>query len=113
MFVLAWYNGKWVLHAKKSAHIRTRRDDTMPWRACQFPCLSHTDENAIIRCYGDSELCLRGAGMRVLMLSWEFPPHVVGGMGKHVLDLAPALVQQGIEVHILTPLLRGGPPHEV
>jgi hypothetical protein len=51
--------------------------------------------------------------MRVLMLSWEFPPHVVGGMGKHVQDLAPALVQQGTEVHILTPLLRGGPAHEV
>lgn len=50
--------------------------------------------------------------MRVLMLSWEFPPYVVGGMGKHVLDLAPALVQQGVEVHILTPLLRGGPLHE-
>ncbi|MEO7911739.1 MAG: glycosyltransferase family 4 protein [Roseiflexaceae bacterium] len=51
--------------------------------------------------------------MRVLMLSWEFPPHVVGGMGKHVLDLAPALVQQGIEIHVLTPLLRGGPAREV
>jgi glycosyltransferase involved in cell wall biosynthesis len=51
--------------------------------------------------------------MRVLMLSWEFPPHVVGGMGKHVLDLAPALVKQGTEVHILTPLLRGGAAHEV
>jgi glycosyltransferase involved in cell wall biosynthesis len=51
--------------------------------------------------------------MRVLMLSWEFPPHVVGGMGKHVMDLAPALVQQGIEVHVLTPLLRGGPAREV
>jgi glycogen(starch) synthase len=46
--------------------------------------------------------------MRVLMLSWEFPPHVVGGMGKHVTDLAPALVQQGVEVHVMTPLLRGG-----
>jgi len=51
--------------------------------------------------------------MRVLMLTWEFPPHVVGGMGKHVLDLVPALVKQGIEVHVLTPLLRGGPAHEV
>jgi glycogen(starch) synthase len=51
--------------------------------------------------------------MRVLMLTWEFPPHVVGGMGKHVLDLAPALVQQGVDVHILTPLLRGGPAREV
>src|SRR5690349_7601998 len=50
--------------------------------------------------------------MRVLMLSWEYPPHVVGGMGKHVMDLAPALVQEGIDVHVVTPLLRGGVPYE-
>lgn len=50
--------------------------------------------------------------MRVLMLSWEYPPHVVGGMGKHVLDLAPALVGQGVEVHVVTPLLRGGAARE-
>ncbi len=29
--------------------------------------------------------------MRVLTLSWEFPPYVVGGMGKHVAELIPAL----------------------
>jgi glycogen synthase len=51
--------------------------------------------------------------MRVLMLSWEFPPHIVGGMGKHVMDLAPALARRGIEVHIVTPLLRGGLAREV
>src|SRR5262249_53287617 len=51
--------------------------------------------------------------MRVLMLSWEYPPHVVGGMGKHVLDLAPALAATGVEVHVLTPLLRGGAAREV
>lgn len=51
--------------------------------------------------------------MRVLLLSWEYPPHVVGGMGKHIMDLAPALAQQGIEPHIVTPLLRGGLKHEV
>lgn len=50
--------------------------------------------------------------MRVLMLSWEYPPHVVGGMGKHVMDLAPALAQEGVEVHVITPLLRGGPTRE-
>ena len=33
------------------------------------------------------------AVMRVLMFSWEFPPHVVGGLGKHVAELAPALHQ--------------------
>lgn len=42
--------------------------------------------------------------MRVLMLSWEYPPHVVGGLGKHVAELLPALVRQGVEVHLLTPL---------
>lgn len=51
--------------------------------------------------------------MRVLMLSWEYAPHVVGGLGKHVMELAPALVAAGVEVHIITPLLRGGEPFEV
>ncbi|MED1947418.1 MULTISPECIES: 1,4-alpha-glucan branching protein domain-containing protein [Brevibacillus] len=38
----------------------------------------------------------------VLMLAWEFPPHVVGGLGRAVYDLARHLVQQGIMVHVLT-----------
>lgn len=41
--------------------------------------------------------------MRVLMTSWEYPPDVVGGLGKHVADLAPALVRRGLEVHVVTP----------
>ncbi|MGI6367479.1 MAG: glycosyltransferase family 4 protein [Anaerolineae bacterium] len=46
--------------------------------------------------------------MRILMLSWEYPPHVVGGLGQHVADLAPALARMGVEVHLVTPLRRGG-----
>jgi glycogen(starch) synthase len=46
--------------------------------------------------------------MRVLMLSWEYPPHSVGGLGKHVSELVPALDQQGIEIHLITPRMRGG-----
>jgi glycosyltransferase involved in cell wall biosynthesis len=42
------------------------------------------------------------------MLSWEYPPYVVGGLGKHVSELAPALAQQGVTVHVVTPLCRGG-----
>ncbi|MDN5344453.1 MAG: 1,4-alpha-glucan branching enzyme [Clostridia bacterium] len=45
-------------------------------------------------------------GPVVLMLSWEFPPHHVGGLGIHVRDLAEALARLGMEVHILT-LARG------
>lgn len=40
--------------------------------------------------------------MRVLMFSWEYPPNVVGGLGKHVAELLPALVGQGVEVHLVT-----------
>lgn len=46
------------------------------------------------------------------MLSWEYPPHMVGGMGKHVFELAPALTDHGLEVHIVTPDLRGGASEE-
>lgn len=46
-----------------------------------------------------------GAPCRVLMLSWEYPPHIVGGLGHHVAELVPALVQasSGLEIHVVTP----------
>jgi len=46
--------------------------------------------------------------MRVLMLSWEYPPHMVGGLGRHVADLLPAMARRGIEVHLVTQMRRGG-----
>lgn len=50
--------------------------------------------------------------MRVLMLAWEYPPHIIGGMGKHVAELVPALDSIGVEVHVVSPLLRGGDASE-
>jgi glycogen synthase len=43
--------------------------------------------------------------MRVLILSWEYPPVVEGGLARHVRKLSEQLVRDGIEVHVLT---RGG-----
>jgi glycogen(starch) synthase len=40
--------------------------------------------------------------MKVLMLSWEFPPKIVGGIARHVYDLALALVKQDIDVSVIT-----------
>ncbi|MGE5550147.1 MAG: glycosyltransferase family 4 protein [Bacteroidota bacterium] len=40
--------------------------------------------------------------MHVLMLSWEFPPLVVGGIARHVHDLAVSLAREGAQVTILT-----------
>src|SRR3954464_1661251 len=43
--------------------------------------------------------------MRALILSWEYPPIVEGGLARHVRKLSEALVREGVEVHVLT---RGG-----
>ncbi|MHB1413613.1 MAG: glycosyltransferase family 4 protein [Chloroflexota bacterium] len=50
--------------------------------------------------------------MRILMLSWEYPPHMVGGLGKHVVELLPALEREGIDVHVVTPGWVGGERRE-
>src|SRR5213078_4208808 len=49
-----------------------------------------------------------GTFMKVLMLSWEYTPHIVGGLGKHVVELVPELVADGVEVHLVVPRLSGG-----
>jgi glycosyltransferase involved in cell wall biosynthesis len=47
------------------------------------------------------------------MLSWEYVPHIVGGLGKHVTDLLPAIAREdAIEVVLITPRLAGGPLRE-
>ena len=40
--------------------------------------------------------------MRVLMLSWEYPPVMVGGLGRHVHELCRSLASIGHEVTVLT-----------
>ncbi len=40
--------------------------------------------------------------VRVVMLSWEYPPLVVGGLGRHVESLSRELVRAGHEVHVIT-----------
>lgn len=36
------------------------------------------------------------------MLSWEYPPRIVGGIARHVEELSEALVAQGHEIHVIT-----------
>lgn len=43
--------------------------------------------------------------MRVLLFSWEYPPVIEGGLGRHVRKLSEQLAGDGVEVHVLT---RGG-----
>jgi glycogen synthase len=39
---------------------------------------------------------------RVLLLSWEYPPVIEGGLARHVRKLAEALVRRGVAVDVLT-----------
>ncbi len=39
---------------------------------------------------------------RVLILSWEYPPVVEGGLARHVRKLSEELVRQGVTVDVLT-----------
>jgi len=43
--------------------------------------------------------------MHVLLVSWEYPPVIEGGLGRHVRKLSEHLAADGVEVHVLT---RGG-----
>jgi len=51
--------------------------------------------------------------MRVLMLSWEYPPLVVGGLGTHVEAVSRELVAAGHEVCVVTRGDRTEPVDEV
>jgi glycogen(starch) synthase len=51
--------------------------------------------------------------MRILMFSWEYPPYVVGGLGKHTAELLPPLGNlPGMDLHLVTPRWGGGEPLE-
>lgn len=45
------------------------------------------------------------------MLSWEYAPRIVGGLGRHVTELSQALAEAGLEVDVLT-AHHPGPPDE-
>ncbi len=40
--------------------------------------------------------------MKILMLSWEYPPRIIGGISRVVYDLAQNLGENGNDVHVLT-----------
>ncbi|MFD6733174.1 glycogen/starch synthase, partial [Micromonospora aurantiaca] len=46
---------------------------------------------------------------RILMLSWEYPPVLVGGLGRHVHALSVALAAAGHEVTVVTRHAEGAP----
>jgi glycogen(starch) synthase len=48
----------------------------------------------------------------VLLLTWEYPPIIVGGLGRHVHALSIALAEQGHDVTVVTRHVQGAPLQE-
>ncbi len=51
--------------------------------------------------------------MKILVLAWEFPPRIVGGIARHVAELYPELVALGHEIHLITVASPPMPSYEV
>ena len=50
--------------------------------------------------------------MRALILSWEYPPLIEGGLARHVRKLAENLAAQDVDVHVLARGREQDPPEE-
>lgn len=50
---------------------------------------------------------------RLLMLSWEYPPRIIGGLARVVAELSYELVNLGWEVHVVTADHPGAKEHEM
>ena len=47
------------------------------------------------------------------MLTWEYPPRIVGGIARHCYGISRALANKGIELHVITLEFPGAPYREV
>ncbi len=53
-----------------------------------------------------------GNSMDICMLTWEYPPRIVGGIARHCEGLAKTLAKMGHTVHVITLDFPGAPQYE-
>lgn len=51
--------------------------------------------------------------LTVMMLTWEFPPRIIGGISPHVYYLSKSLVRNGVKVYVVTCDFPRAPQHEI
>ncbi|MGA2308561.1 MAG: glycosyltransferase family 4 protein [Candidatus Bathyarchaeia archaeon] len=50
--------------------------------------------------------------LRIMMLTWEFPPRIIGGISPHIYNLSRNLAKYGVKVYVVTCDFPGAPQHE-
>lgn len=82
-----------------------------------YPCFPTLVYRSLLPHRSQTQLPLATAAFpelkRILMLSWEFPPLVVGGLSRAVYELARHLTNQHCEVHVITRAVAGSPEYEL
>lgn len=51
--------------------------------------------------------------MKILVLSWEFPPRIIGGIARHVAGLYPEIAHLGYDIHLITLEFGNTPKYEI
>jgi glycogen(starch) synthase len=51
--------------------------------------------------------------LTVMMLTWEFPPRIIGGISPHVYHLSKSLARNGVKVYVVTCDFPGALQHEI
>ena len=111
----------WLIHAKydyskqlnlfnqlcQAEEQKVMKNDYLQW----LP--SVLKECRIVYQETDKEISLYLPGnMSILMLAWEYPPLVIGGLARHVFDLSRALAKSGHYVVVITTFVEGLPLYE-
>lgn len=82
-----------------------------------YPCFPTLDYRMLLPCGAQTLSPISTAASpvtkRILMLAWEFPPLVVGGLSRAVYDLARHLINHQCEVHVITREVAGSPAYEL
>lgn len=51
--------------------------------------------------------------LTVMMLTWEYPPRIIGGISPHVYHLSKSLAENDVKVYVVTCDFPGTPQHEI
>lgn len=51
--------------------------------------------------------------LAIMMLTWEFPPRIIGGISPHVYNLSLGLARKGAKVYVVTCDFPSTPQHEI
>ncbi|MBD0379865.1 1,4-alpha-glucan branching protein domain-containing protein [Paenibacillus sedimenti] len=75
-------------------------DESVQLAVTRSDRFSYLDSMTVLR-YATS-LAASGMPLRILMLAWEYPPRIIGGLARAVCDLSKQLAASGHTVHVIT-----------